>query len=64
LLACTNAKAANIQIYTVRVIDGNATLLRNCATNTSMYYEVSQASQLNAVFSSIVQTLANLRIAK
>jgi Flp pilus assembly protein TadG len=63
-LACTNAKAANIKIYTVRVIDGDATLLRNCATKPNMYYDVTQASQLDSVFSSIAQTLANLRIAK
>lgn len=61
---CTNAKAANIKIYTVRVIDGNATLLQNCATKPSMYYDVQQADQLNAVFSSIAQNLTNLRIAK
>jgi hypothetical protein len=29
-----------------------------------MYYEVSQASDLNAVFSSIAQNLARLRIAR
>ena len=63
-LACTNAKAANIKIYTVRVIDGDATLLRNCATKPSMYYNVNQATQLNSVFSSIAQNLANLRLAK
>jgi Flp pilus assembly protein TadG len=63
-LACANAKAANIKIYTVRVIDGNASLLKACATNTKMYYDVSQASQLNAVFSSIAQNLANLRLAR
>ena len=63
-LACTNAKAANIKIYTVRVIDGDATLLRNCASKPTMYYDVQQASQLDAVFSSIAQNLANLRIAK
>jgi Flp pilus assembly protein TadG len=63
-LACANAKAANIKIYTVRVIDGDANLLRNCATKPSMYYNVNQASQLNSVFSSIAQNLANLRIAK
>jgi Mg-chelatase subunit ChlD len=62
--ACTNAKAANIKIYTVRVIDGDATLLRNCATKPSMYYNVQQADQLNGVFSSIAQNLANLRIAR
>jgi Flp pilus assembly protein TadG len=63
-LACNNAKAANIKIYTVRVIDGDANLLRNCATKPNMYYNVNQASELSSVFSSIAQTLANLRIAK
>lgn len=62
--ACTNVKAANIKIYTVRVIDGDATLLKNCASLPTMYYDVQQASQLNSVFTSIAQTLANLRIAK
>jgi hypothetical protein len=62
--ACTNAKAANIRIYTVRVINGDAALLRNCATTPSMYYDVQQASQLNAAFEAIAQNLANLRIVK
>jgi Flp pilus assembly protein TadG len=61
---CDNAKADNIKVYTVRVIAGNATLLKNCATKPEMYYQVTQASQLNSVFASIAQTLANLRIAK
>jgi hypothetical protein len=61
---CANAKADNIKIYTVRVINGNADLLRNCASKPEMYFEVSQASQLNAVFTSIAQSLANLRISK
>jgi Mg-chelatase subunit ChlD len=62
--ACDNIKAANIRIYTVRVINGNASLLQGCATKPDMYYDVSQAVQLSAVFSSIAQNLANLRIAK
>jgi Mg-chelatase subunit ChlD len=62
--ACDNAKADNIRIYTIRVIDGNATLLKGCASKPDMYYEVQQAAQLNSVFSSIAQNLANLRIAK
>ncbi len=61
---CTNAKAANIKVYTVRVIDGNANLLRGCATKPDMFYDVDEAAQLNSVFSSIAQNLANLRIAK
>jgi Flp pilus assembly protein TadG len=62
--ACDNIKAANIKLYTVRVIDGDVTLLQGCATKPSMYYDVQQASQLNTVFSSIAQNLANLRIAQ
>jgi Flp pilus assembly protein TadG len=61
---CENAKADNVKIYTIRVINGNASLLKNCASRPDMYYEVSQASQLNSVFASIAQNLANLRIAK
>jgi hypothetical protein len=48
----------------VRVIDGDVTLLKNCASNATMYFNVQDASQLNSVFSSIAQNLANLRIAK
>ena len=62
--ACDNAKADNIKIYTVRVIEGNAALLQNCATSPDMYYDVDQASELNGVFSAIAQKLATLRIAK
>ena len=61
---CDNAKAANIKVYTVRVIDGNATLIQNCATKPDMYFNVQQAGQLSSAFSSIAQNLANLRIAK
>jgi uncharacterized protein YegL len=63
-LACANIKNANIKIYTIRVINGNAALLRNCATKPSMYYDVQNSSQLNGVFSAIAQNLANLRIQK
>ena len=61
---CDNIKAANIKLYTVRVINGDAALLQGCATKPSMYYDVQNAVQLNSVFSSIAQNLANLRIAQ
>jgi len=62
--ACDNVKAAGIKLYTVRVVAGNATLLQNCATKPDMYFNVQEASQLNSVFASIAQNLANLRISK
>jgi Mg-chelatase subunit ChlD len=62
--ACDNIKAQNIRLYTVRVINGDATLLKNCATKPDMYYDVDAANELDMVFSSIAQNLANLRIVK
>jgi hypothetical protein len=62
--ACSNVKAANIKLYTVRVIDGNATLLQACATKPDMFYNVQNATQLQSVFTTIAQQLASLRIAK
>jgi Flp pilus assembly protein TadG len=61
---CDNIKAADIKVYTVRVINGNGTLLKNCATKPSMYYDVDQAIELTSVFGAIAQNLAKLRIAK
>jgi Flp pilus assembly protein TadG len=62
--ACNAVRVANIKVYTIRVIDGNASLLQSCATKPEMYFNVQQAAQLNPVFASIAQSLANLRIAK
>jgi Flp pilus assembly protein TadG len=61
---CTAVKAAGIKIYTIRVIDGNATLLRNCASDPTMYYDVQNANQLTSVFNSIGATLAKLHLSQ
>ncbi|WP_342360669.1 TadE/TadG family type IV pilus assembly protein [Terrarubrum flagellatum] len=51
-----------IKIYTIRVIDGNRTLLQSCAANGGTYSEVSQASQLNDVFQSIADQITRIRL--
>jgi von Willebrand factor type A domain len=63
-LVCDNIKKAGIKIYTIRVMEGNQTLLQNCASNAAMYYNVTQASQLQPVFTQIAQSLYQLRISK
>lgn len=63
-LACTNIKAAGIKIYSVRLIDGNASLLRDCASSSDMYYDVQNSSQLSGVFSSIGSEIASLHLSK
>lgn len=62
--ACTNIKNAGIKIYSIRVINGNATLLRNCASDPSMYFDVSSASELSAVFNAIGGQLAHLHLSQ
>jgi hypothetical protein len=61
---CQSLRDANIKVYTVRLIDGNAALLTACATTPSMFYDVQQASQLTAVFNSIGAEIANLHLSK
>jgi Flp pilus assembly protein TadG len=51
-----------INLYTIRVIEGNETLLRNCASNPSMYHSVTTASELNDVFKKIAGEIATLRL--
>lgn len=61
-LACTNAKAQGIVVYSVRVIEGNRTVLQNCASTSGNYYEVSNASQLTSVFENIANRIGSVRL--
>lgn len=61
-LACTNIKSNGVLVYTIRVMDGNATLLRNCASTPGMYYEVTAASQLSPIFKAIAAEISQVRL--
>lgn len=61
-LACNGVKAAGINLYTIRVIDGDATLLRNCATRPEMYYDVQNAAQLSPIFKAIASEISAVRL--
>jgi Flp pilus assembly protein TadG len=63
-LACENMKTAGIKIYTVRLINGNEELLRDCASKTSMYYNASNAAALTGIFNSIGSEIASLHLSK
>ncbi|MCE7029556.1 pilus assembly protein TadG-related protein [Jiella avicenniae] len=67
-LACASAKAMKntdataLELYTIRLIDGNETLLSECATDGAHYYSVNSASQLQAVFADIAERVKRIRI--
>jgi Mg-chelatase subunit ChlD len=66
-LACTNAKAAGFVIYTVFVdlngTQGNSTVLQNCATDTTKYFDLTSSDQIIATFNAIGEQITNLRVA-
>ncbi|HEX5377825.1 MAG TPA: pilus assembly protein TadG, partial [Phenylobacterium sp.] len=65
-LLCSNMKARDIVIYTVRVevTSGSSTVLKNCASDPDKFYDVQDVAQLTAAFDSIAGSIDNLRISK
>jgi hypothetical protein len=66
-LACTNAKANGILIYTIGFgadASGSSTLLRNCASDPKYFYQPQNSSDLQPVFQQIAQSINSLRIAQ
>ncbi|MDE3114786.1 MAG: pilus assembly protein TadG [Pseudomonadota bacterium] len=67
-LACDNAKAAGITIYTVFVdlngTSGNSAPLQYCASSSSKYFDLTTSGEIVAAFNTIGQQITNLRIAK
>ncbi|HET7334688.1 MAG TPA: TadE/TadG family type IV pilus assembly protein [Rhizomicrobium sp.] len=64
---CTNIKAKGIRIYTIgfQINTSNVlNLLRNCASDPSLFYNSPSTSDLQAAFSAIAADLSNLRVSK
>lgn len=61
---CANLKTTKIRVFTVRVIEGNVSLLQGCASSPTMFYDVQVASQLKDVFASIAASLSGARLSK
>ncbi len=63
-MACANAKAKDIIIYTVRVMDGSQSLLEGCASDPKKYFHLQSADGLVSAFNQIGRDLTNLRVSK
>ncbi len=65
---CANAKAAGIIIYAVFVdlngTQGNSTVLQNCATDSSHYYDLTTSGSIVTAFQTIGQQITNLHVAQ
>jgi Flp pilus assembly protein TadG len=64
--ACTNAKAQGFIIYTLFVdlngTQGNSTVLQQCATDSSKYYDLTTSAAIVTAFNDIAQKITNLRV--
>lgn len=67
-MACTNAKADGIIIYAVFVdingTQGNSTVLQNCASDASKYFDLTSSSEIVTAFNTIGQQITNLRVSQ
>lgn len=64
---CTAAKADGVIIYTLYVHvngGGNSSPLRNCATDSSKYYDLTSSSQIATAFADITKQITNVRVSK
>jgi Flp pilus assembly protein TadG len=65
-LACTNAKAAGIIIYTIFVdlggTQGSSAALQSCATDSSKYYDLTTSGSIITTFNQIAQQITNVRV--
>jgi hypothetical protein len=64
---CANIKAAGITIYSIQVNTGGdptSTLLKNCASDSTKFWELKTSSAIATTFQQIGTNLTQLRVAK
>ena len=63
---CTAAKAAGIVIYSIFVdlngTQGNSSVLQNCATDSSKYFDLTSSNAIITTFNQIAQEITAVRV--
>ncbi|MBS0274081.1 MAG: hypothetical protein JSR55_06700 [Proteobacteria bacterium] len=66
--ACTNAKSQGFVIYTIFLdlngTQGNSSVLQNCATDSSKYFDLTTTGSVITTFNNIAQQITQLRVAQ
>ncbi len=66
-LVCTRIKEAGIRVYSILLEEDSnraKNLMRDCATDPSLYFESPSSAELTPVFQAIAQDLSNLRLSQ
>ena len=66
---CPNIKAAGITLYTIQVnthspADPTSTVLQNCATDSSKYFDLTTSNAIITTFNQIAQQITAVRVAR
>jgi hypothetical protein len=65
---CTAVKRTGTIVYSVFVhfdgSSGNSTVMQNCATDTSKFFDISTSASISTVFATIGQQITNLRVSR
>ncbi|UDF02684.1 pilus assembly protein TadG-related protein [Asticcacaulis sp. AND118] len=62
LKACQAAKDLGITVYTIRVMEGNSTMLKSCASKPEYFYDVTAASQLTSTLAKVFYSIQSTRL--
>jgi Flp pilus assembly protein TadG len=63
-MACDSVKDTGVMLYTVRFMEGDQALLRNCATRPDMFYDVERLDQLKPAFEAIAAQISQIRLTR
>jgi len=64
---CSRIKGAGIRVYSILLEENSSrakSLMEDCASNASLYFESPSSAELQAVFQAIAQDLSNLRLSQ
>jgi Flp pilus assembly protein TadG len=61
---CQNINDNNITIFTITMIGGNQSLLKECAGSKGKYYPLTNPAQIKEVFQDILIIISSLRLSK
>jgi Flp pilus assembly protein TadG len=59
---CASAKTRDVRVFTIRVIEGNDALLRDCATAPEDFFTTNDAAGIKTAFKTIGAKLMRLRL--
>lgn len=61
-MACDSVKNTEILLYVVRFMEGDQSLLRDCASSPDMFFDVQRLDQLKPAFEAIAAQISRIRL--